>query len=93
MNSRHLWLTCGIAVAHLWPRSGKREPSFQAACGPDVGRMWAKSGPKLFSYVGELNEFVQESSQIDLHLTKYNNDSLFEALAAVRACTYCATPR
>jgi len=30
------WLTCGIAMAYLWPRSGR--------CGPDLGRhnvaMW-----------------------------------------------------
>jgi len=44
------WLTCAIAMACLWPKSGKQEwatqgPSFHTArCRPDLGRqnvaMW-----------------------------------------------------
>ena len=44
------WLTCGIAMACLWPRSGKQEwatqgPSFHAACGPDPHSTSARYGP------------------------------------------------
>jgi len=46
------WLTCGIVMAYLWPRSGKQEwatqgPSFHAACGPDPHPTSTRCGPDL----------------------------------------------
>ncbi|KAG1966965.1 NAD(P)(+)--arginine ADP-ribosyltransferase 2-like [Pimephales promelas] len=46
------WLTCGIAMACLWPRSGKQDwatkgPSLIAACGPDLHATSARCGPDL----------------------------------------------
>ncbi len=51
------WLTCGIAVAWLWPRSGEQErsvqvPLFHATCGPDHHSTCAGSGPTLCCYLG-----------------------------------------
>jgi len=46
------WLTYGIAMACLWPRSGKHDwatqaPSVIAACGPDLHAKSARCGPDL----------------------------------------------
>jgi len=46
------WLTCGIAMACFWPRSGKQEWATQAlsviaACGPDLHAKSARCGPNL----------------------------------------------
>ncbi len=59
------FVTCGIAMACLWPRSGKQERSAQV---PSFHTTCARSGPTICCYLGGgLSQHVKEYHKIRLN--------------------------
>ncbi len=69
------WLTYGIAMACLWPRSGKQERSTQVPSF-HMCQMWARSGTTLCCYLGSSSS----SSSSIISIISYFLLVLFEAL-------------